>query len=39
MYKALLSLKPTSKPSDNIFARDPVDIIEEFLNKNCSGTT
>jgi hypothetical protein len=30
----MLSLLPTSKPSENIFAKDPVQSIEEFLYAN-----
>lgn len=35
----MLVTVPPRKPSDNIFAKDPVELIEEFLENNCSTAT
>lgn len=35
----MLVTVPPRKPSDNIFAKDPVEVIEEFLENNCSTAT
>lgn len=32
--KTLLAAVAPRKPSENLFARDPIDLIEEFIEKN-----
>ena len=32
----MLELLPTSKPSENIFAKDPIDSIQDFFSENCT---
>lgn len=32
----MLKLKPTSQPSENIFAKDPIESILEFFAGHCS---
>jgi hypothetical protein len=39
LFDIMLVMVPTSKPSDNIFAKDPVESIEEFFDKNCTMAT
>lgn len=39
LFEIMLSLVPTRKPSDNIFAKDPIDSIDEFLDANHSMAT
>ena len=32
-----MSIVPPSKPSDNLFAKDPIDVIENFISENSHG--
>ena len=35
-FELMLSLVPTRKPSENIFAKDPIEAILDFLKATCT---
>lgn len=39
LFDIMLALVPTSKPSENIFAKDPIESIEEFFDNHCTMAT